>query len=136
MSNFSENLSRLLKEKGISQFKLASDLNLAAPSVSRYCTGLQLPRADIVAEIAKYLNISTDELLGVDENVSKDFYEDARSKLYQSLIKEYLSIPKNFIVALLEELDEEEHKQVIDYIIYLLSKHEKYQNIPNTKDTP
>lgn len=97
---------------------------------------MQLPRADVVAEIAKYLNISTDELLGVDENVSKDFYEDARSKLYQSLIKEYLSIPKNFIVALLEELDEEEHKQVIDYIIYLLSKHEKYQNISNTKDTP
>lgn len=135
MKNFAENLSRILKEKNISQLKLATDLNLAAPSVSRYCTGLQLPRADVVTEIANYLQITTDELLGVNDT-TEDSYNKTQKNLYESFAHEYLKAPKNMITVLLNKLSDEELKQVLDFVYFLLSKHNEYQDISNTKDTP
>lgn len=135
MKNFAENLSRILKEKNISQLKLATDLNLAAPSVSRYCTGLQLPRADVVTEIANYLQITTDELLGVNDT-TEDSYNKTQKNLYESFAHEYLKDPKNMTTVLLNKLSDEELKQVLDFVYFLLSKHKEYQDIPNTKDTP
>lgn len=135
MSNFPENLSRLLKEKNISQLKLATDLNLSPPSISRYCTGLQLPRADVIALIAKYLNVSTDTLLGIDKNISEDFRNQSRKSLMDILVNDYLDVPRNMISVLLEKLSDEEIQQVLDFIYYLLSKHKEYQNLPNTKGT-
>lgn len=53
----------LLKEKNITQKKLAAELELTDASLSRYLAGDREPCADVVVKIATYLNTSTDYLL-------------------------------------------------------------------------
>lgn len=129
MATFAENLKELLRKSNTTQLQLANELGLTAASVSRYCTSNQLPRADIISQIAKYFNVSVDYLLGDLSNSESD-------DLYTQIIDDYLSVPKNLIIATLPKLSEEEHKQLLDYMMFLLSKHEEYKNITNSKDTP
>lgn len=47
MSTFADNLKFLLKYKGDTQSQLAKELDLTTASVSRYCSGEQIPRIDV-----------------------------------------------------------------------------------------
>ena len=71
MSVFSENLKDLLDFNNITQRQLAHDLGLTTASVSRYCSGEQMPRIDIVNKIADYFSVTTSDLF--TENTPKNF---------------------------------------------------------------
>ena len=62
------NLKKLRKEKGISQLKLAMDLNMTQNTISRYETGEREPGINELIKIADYFNISVDYLLGRTDN--------------------------------------------------------------------
>lgn len=57
-------LREIRKSKGISQMKLALDLNTSQNTISRYETGEREPGLDELIKIADYFNISIDYLLG------------------------------------------------------------------------
>ena len=61
-------LKELRKKKGISQLRLASDLNTTQNTVSRYETGEREPGIDELIKIADYFNVSVDYLIGRTEN--------------------------------------------------------------------
>lgn len=61
-------LKQLRKEKGISQLKLALDLNTNQNTISRYETGEREPSIKDLIRIADYFNISVDYLLGRTDN--------------------------------------------------------------------
>ena len=61
-------LKKLRKEKGISQLKLALDLNTNQNTISRYETGEREPSIKDLIRIADYFNISVDYLLGRTDN--------------------------------------------------------------------
>ena len=56
-------LRQLRKSKGISQLKLAIDLNTNQNTISRYETGERQPGIDELIQIADYFNVSVDYLL-------------------------------------------------------------------------
>jgi len=62
------NLKKIRKEKGISQLKLALDLNTSQNTISRYETGEREPGICELIKIADYFNVSIDYLVGRTEN--------------------------------------------------------------------
>lgn len=61
-------LKELRKKKGISQLRLATELNTTQNTISRYETGEREPGIDELIKIADYFNVSGDYLLGRTEN--------------------------------------------------------------------
>ena len=57
-------LKELRKEKGISQLKLAMELNTNQNTISRHETGEREPGINELISIADYFNVSVDYLLG------------------------------------------------------------------------
>ena len=56
-------LKELRKKKGISQLRLATELNTTQNTISRYETGEREPGIDELIKIADYFNVSVDYLL-------------------------------------------------------------------------
>jgi len=61
-------LKELRKKKGISQLRLATDLNTTQNTISRYETGEREPGIYELIKIADYFNVSVDYLIGRTEN--------------------------------------------------------------------
>ena len=57
-------LREVRKSKGISQLKMAIDLNTNQNTISRYETGEREPGINELIKIADYFNVSVDYLLG------------------------------------------------------------------------
>lgn len=70
MIPFGQILQRLRSEKRWSQSKLAEKLGLSASQVANYEMGRRLPSLQILIDMARILGVSTDYLLGV-ENETK-----------------------------------------------------------------
>ncbi len=69
MSVFSERLNEAARIRGVNQAWIAAETNTSSANISRYFTGQQSPLAlEIVAKIAKVLNVTTDFLLGVSDS--------------------------------------------------------------------
>ncbi|MBQ8868986.1 MAG: helix-turn-helix transcriptional regulator [Oscillospiraceae bacterium] len=56
-------LREIRKSRGISQLKMAMDLNTNQNTISRYETGERQPGIDELIKIADYFNVSVDYLL-------------------------------------------------------------------------
>lgn len=61
-------LKEIRKSKGISQLKLAMDLNTNQNTISRYETGEREPGINELIRIADYFNVSIDYLLNRTDN--------------------------------------------------------------------
>ena len=61
-------LKEIRKSKGISQIKLAMDLNTSQNTISRYETGEREPGIAELIKIADYFDISVDYLLERTDN--------------------------------------------------------------------
>ncbi|MBQ8738777.1 MAG: helix-turn-helix transcriptional regulator [Clostridia bacterium] len=61
-------LKELRKKRGISQVRLALDLNTTQNSISRYETGERQADYDMLIAIADYFGVSIDYLLGRTDN--------------------------------------------------------------------
>ena len=61
-------LKEIRKQKGISQLKLALDLNTNQNTISRYETGEREPGIYELIKLADYFDVSIDYLLGRTDN--------------------------------------------------------------------
>lgn len=61
-------LKELRKKKGMSQLRLATELNTTQNTISRYETGEREPGINELIVIADYFNVSVDYLIGRTEN--------------------------------------------------------------------
>ena len=68
LSKFSEVLSQLRKERGISQKKAATDLGISQALLSHYEKGIRECGLDFVIRCSEYYNVTTDYLLGVSDS--------------------------------------------------------------------
>lgn len=84
MTEFGSILKNLLEERGISQKWLADAASTKEATISRYVTGVnKSSRLDILVNIAKALNVSTDYLLGLSDvpHVKSDINAEERIML-------------------------------------------------------
>ena len=65
--NFNEKLQQLRKQKGLTQEQLASSLYVSRTAISKWEAGRGYPNLDSLKEIAKFFDITIDELLSGDE---------------------------------------------------------------------
>ena len=68
LSKFSEILSKMRTERGVSQKKAAADLGISQALLSHYEKGIRECGLDFVIKCSKYYGVTTDYLLGVSEN--------------------------------------------------------------------
>ena len=71
-------LARLRKERSLSQQELATILKVSQSNVSDYERGHLRLHADVIVTLARVLNVSTDELLGVESSPRRSIVRDRR----------------------------------------------------------
>lgn len=80
-----ENIKRFRIARGITQNDLAVLLSVSPQAVSRWENGQAYPDIVFLPEIAKYLEVSVDELMGIGERSNKrlvnELYERRRAKI-------------------------------------------------------
>lgn len=100
---FGERLKKLRAKKGITQEKLAIDLDIPESSIRRLEIADGIPRMDRLKQIADYFNVSTDYLLGKDDPQVKEngFLSDEQvlqaAEIFSRLSKEEQSNLLNFM---------------------------------------
>ncbi len=65
LSSFGKRLAKLRKAAGYTQQQLADESGAARRMIAYYGPGTQHPPANMLVELAKALNVSADELLGI-----------------------------------------------------------------------
>lgn len=75
---FTLRTNQILKERGISQKQLAKMSNITEASLSRYLTGILVPRIDVIRNIALALGVSVSYLVGDsdDNNITMAPYQE------------------------------------------------------------
>jgi transcriptional regulator with XRE-family HTH domain len=87
--NIGENLVRKRKEKGITQDELARFIGVSKASVSKWETGHSYPDVVFLPQLAAYFDISLDELMGYEPQMTDD---DIR-KLFVELLSDFAAKP-------------------------------------------
>lgn len=88
MFGFSERLKGLRKNMGITQSDLAKKLSLTRASVNAWEMGLSVPSTPFIVELARLFHVSTDYLLGLDNNItiSTDTLSDKEIAVIMNMI--------------------------------------------------
>lgn len=87
------------KEKGLTQEELANHLGVSKPAVSKWESGQSYPDIVLLPELAAYFNITVDQLIGYEPQMTK---EDVR-KLYRRLSEEFTKGPFDKVYAECED---------------------------------
>lgn len=66
INKFNEKLKELRKELQLLQKQVASDLGVTQVCVAKWETGAREPSLNMLIKIAKYFNVTTDYLLGLE----------------------------------------------------------------------
>ncbi|MED4964281.1 helix-turn-helix transcriptional regulator [Heyndrickxia coagulans] len=118
---------RKRKEKGITQEQLADYMGVSKASVSKWETGQSYPDIVILPKLAAYFNITVDELLGYEPQLSKAEIK----KIYHRLSEKFSREP-------FEEAMEEVNQLVKEYCAcfpFLLSIAQLVMNYANLAKT-
>lgn len=78
MKAFGPRLRALRESRGLSQNQLANILSIDAMQVSRYERGLTLPSIEKAFRLARYLQVTVDELLGGPAQTTEPEIRDVR----------------------------------------------------------
>lgn len=84
-----ETIVRLRKQKGITQDELATFLGVTKASVSKWENGQSMPDIILLPEIATYFDISVDELIGYQPQLSREQIQ----KHYAELGEDFAQLP-------------------------------------------
>lgn len=79
---FIEKLEQLIKEKNITMNRLAKNAGFSQTSTDRWKKG-SMPNTDALIKICKYLNVSADYLLDLDETPPPPILTDQEQKLLE-----------------------------------------------------
>ena len=71
-SVFAKRLRELIESTGVSQAELANSVSVTRQAINSYTLGNTVPNSDVLTDIAKYFNVSSDYLLGLIDIKSND----------------------------------------------------------------
>ena len=119
MSNFAENLRKVLFDKRLKAIDVARGTNITPSVISRYLSGTNQPSRDNLFAVAKYLGVSSEWLLSSSDapesiqksqGISRDTEQlqkiiEVQEELIKTLQKQNMS-QNHYINALFKELGE------------------------------
>lgn len=88
LSKFAVVLSRLRKERGISQKKAATDLGISQALLSHYEKGIRECGLDFVIKCSEYYGVTTDYLLGISDSrngIDSNYFDQVNDKSGRSI---------------------------------------------------
>lgn len=94
---FNENLKIARERKGLSQKDIAEGIGVAKSTYSLYESGNREPNVQTIKKIADLLNVSADELLGIDDEphtIAAHFDGDEYTEEELDKIKEFAAFVK------------------------------------------
>lgn len=71
MANFNERLIQLQSERKLLKKDIAEAIGVTYRHYQRYENGESQPAADVIIALCKYLNVSSDYLLGLSDNPNR-----------------------------------------------------------------
>ena len=101
---FTDNFKNLIEEKGFTQKEIAKRLNTTQQTISRWINGQNQPDLNLLFQISKILECSTDYLLGIEDD-----YGIIRTE-------STLSINEEQIISLYRKLNERDQHKVLGFI--------------------
>ena len=69
---FAKRLRELIESTGVSQAELANSVGVTRQAINSYSLGNTVPNSDVLTDIAKYFDVSSDYLLGLIDIKSND----------------------------------------------------------------
>lgn len=81
IKTFCENLNLLIKERGVMQKDVSRATGITPTTLTCYTKGIRNPSLDTVYKLAKYFNVSIDELVGINAEKSSFNYENIQKDL-------------------------------------------------------
>ena len=144
---FSDNLKKLLKEKGLSQSELANLLNTSRQNVYQWINGKTTPRPDMLQKIAKILDVNIGYLLEEKSFQEKNSKGNTNKPKTAIIEKEFFVVPSMCIInggenggkgVLRETYNEngEPNTEFIPVTIYSEKTEAQIQGIELTEDNP
>ena len=115
MSDFAENLRRVIFEKRLKAVDVARATKITPPTISRYLSGTHQPTTDNLIVISKYLGVFPEALLsssGAPESSGSSRYTSDKEKIIavqEELIKnlqKQVMAQSHYIHALFKQLEE------------------------------
>lgn len=64
---FTDNFTKLLRNENVKQTELAKSVNVSRQAITNLKNGSSLPSLDVLCAIARYFDVSTDYLLGLED---------------------------------------------------------------------
>lgn len=96
MSKFADNLRKYRKRKKYSQEELAKSVHFGYTAIANYESGRNEPSLDVLIMLAKTLDVTTDELIGVELTAEED--------ILLSNFKKLSSYNRNLVLCLVKSL--------------------------------
>lgn len=108
-----QRINSALAKKDLKQKDLAQHLGVTDNTVSYFCSGNRTPNTSQIIEIAKFLEVSTDYLLGLaqEPTTDKDF----------NYVCEYTGLSSEAVIALIDMREHRETRAFSDLLSCLLS---------------
>jgi len=98
--NFGEKLTKLRKQKGLSQEELGYELNVTRQTISKWELGQTTPEMDKLVEMSKIFGISVDDLLNETKEVKTETQKIADNKSRKKTIITIVSVVLGIIILL------------------------------------
>lgn len=126
MTIFSERLKEIRQKKQLTQNSLSNMLNISQGAYANWENGKREPNFELLLELAKILNVSTDYLLGIENNTptsQKDELERRTFEIYDKIEEFHNEIEPRFY-NVLENLNNQEIKcdeasEILNKIIFV-----------------
>ena len=97
--NIGKNITKFRRSKGITQDELASYIGVSKSSVSKWENNITYPDIVLLPQLATLFNISLDELIGYEPQLTKQDIQ----KIYYELAQEFAQKDPNDVFGKCEE---------------------------------
>lgn len=104
-----QRLNEVLSKRGILQKELAEHIGVTANTVSYYLSGERCPDMEKLIEISRFLNVSTDYLLGVSNELNIDVERTA--------VSQYTGLSERAVDLLHWYCDDNERSEIINILL-------------------
>lgn len=91
MKNFADSITRLRKEKGLTQRQVAEVLGVSDKAVSKWERGETMPDVALLPSLAEFYGVSLDELLQREGSQEKVIEETEDKKILNKFIKKHIA---------------------------------------------
>lgn len=135
MFNYGKKIKELRTQKNISAYKLAKDLNVSQPTISRIETGSALLSVQLLENICEYFSIPLTEFFCDEAQINNDNLIDAdyENLSIDELVQIYINLyPQNSTAVITQKNFLEEHSEIetlYNNSLELLEDHKKNYEI-------